>query len=310
MRNLAIDETIAEKVNTLLMLLEEVALNATLGSKVCLHGGTALNLFILDMPRLSLDADLNYIGNAKREAMLEERPLVEKALIEAARSIGLKVEAGADQYAGRTYKMIYSSRVTGQRDFVKVDMDYLNRVPLLPLVLGEPKWGVKSGIDIPLNAPIEVVGGKIMALLGRVVPRDLYDMAFLANKREACSTGDLELDRKIMLYFFSLSDPFPRPVILRERFSGIQKEIEKNLVPVLFSDDHPKLDGMIDVVEDYIHELTSPKTDGEKEYLDKMRRAIYEPELLFDGYSDVLKAAKGNPRMMWKLQNLKRVDIA
>jgi hypothetical protein len=35
-----------------------------------LKGGTALNLFVLDVPRLSVDIDLNYIGAADRETML------------------------------------------------------------------------------------------------------------------------------------------------------------------------------------------------------------------------------------------------
>jgi predicted nucleotidyltransferase component of viral defense system len=132
---------------------------------------------VLDVPRLSLDIDLNYIGSADRERMLEEKPPVDRALTKVAQSIGLRVEAGGDQHAGRTYKMIYTSRVSGLRDFVKVDMDYLNRAPLLPPAFWEPTWGEKTGIAIPVNAPIEVASEKMMALLGRVVPRDLYDMA-------------------------------------------------------------------------------------------------------------------------------------
>ena len=45
-----------------------------------LKGGTALNLFFFDLPRLSVDIDLNYIGQLDRQEMLLERPEVEKAL--------------------------------------------------------------------------------------------------------------------------------------------------------------------------------------------------------------------------------------
>ncbi|MDR1359010.1 MAG: nucleotidyl transferase AbiEii/AbiGii toxin family protein [Coriobacteriales bacterium] len=301
-----IDAAIIEKTSILLMLLEEVALNATLQNRVCLHGGTALNLFILDSPRLSLDADLNYIGSVQREVMLKERFLVDEALHKIAQGLSFRMEAGSDEHAGRTYKMIYTSDVTGQRDFVKVDMDYLNRSPLLPVVRKESTWGEKSGVAIPLNAPIEIAGGKMMALFGRVVPRDLYDMASLAKNRQACSTGDTELDRKVMLFYLSLSDSFPRPIAIRKRFGAFEEAIEKNLIPVLLNGDHPKLDDMIEAVEDYVGELTTPKTDNERAYLEEMRNANYKPELLFDGYPEVLEAAKENPRMMWKLQNLKK----
>ncbi|HXN21293.1 MAG TPA: nucleotidyl transferase AbiEii/AbiGii toxin family protein [Candidatus Dormibacteraeota bacterium] len=47
-----------------------------LRNKLVLKGGTALNLFYLDLARLSVDIDLNYIG---REEMLSERPDVTKA---------------------------------------------------------------------------------------------------------------------------------------------------------------------------------------------------------------------------------------
>lgn len=52
------DEIAVEKVDCLLALLEEIALGEFLYERFSLHGGTALNLFMLDAPRLSLDADL------------------------------------------------------------------------------------------------------------------------------------------------------------------------------------------------------------------------------------------------------------
>ena len=43
-------------------------------------GGTALNLFVFDVPSLSVDIDLNYVGAESREAMLDERARLEEAL--------------------------------------------------------------------------------------------------------------------------------------------------------------------------------------------------------------------------------------
>jgi len=47
---------------------------------VALKGGTALNLFLLDMPRLSVDIDLNYLG-ADRDTMLADLPRVQQAVV-------------------------------------------------------------------------------------------------------------------------------------------------------------------------------------------------------------------------------------
>lgn len=69
-----------EKVVRLLELLEGFRSHPFLKSRIGLKGGTALNLFVFDVPRLSVDIDLNYIGAVDRDAMLAERPKVEQAI--------------------------------------------------------------------------------------------------------------------------------------------------------------------------------------------------------------------------------------
>jgi len=51
-----------------------------LKNRLVLKGGTALNLFFFEVPRLSVDIDLNYVGKTERQEMLLERPEVERAL--------------------------------------------------------------------------------------------------------------------------------------------------------------------------------------------------------------------------------------
>ena len=58
---------ILEKVLHLLSLLEALRSHPFLKGTLALKGGTALNLFLLDLPRLSVDVDLNYVGAADRE---------------------------------------------------------------------------------------------------------------------------------------------------------------------------------------------------------------------------------------------------
>jgi hypothetical protein len=69
-----------EKAIRLLELLESLRSHPFLAERMALKGGTALNLFVFDAPRLSVDVDLNYIGAADREAMLADRPKVEQAI--------------------------------------------------------------------------------------------------------------------------------------------------------------------------------------------------------------------------------------
>ena len=71
---------VMEKVIHLLNLLEGFNSHPFLKGRLALKGGTALNLFLFDVPRLSVDIDLNYIGAVDRDTMLAERPKVEQAM--------------------------------------------------------------------------------------------------------------------------------------------------------------------------------------------------------------------------------------
>ena len=68
------------KAVQLMGVLRGVRDHPFLKGRLALKGGTALNLFVFEVPRLSVDIDLNYVGAGSREAMLEERPRVEQAL--------------------------------------------------------------------------------------------------------------------------------------------------------------------------------------------------------------------------------------
>ena len=89
-----------EKVIRLLDVLEGIRSHPFLKSRLALKGGTALNLFVLDVPRLSVDIDLNYIGTAEREPMLAERPQVELALQAVCGRLGLQTRRVPGEHAG------------------------------------------------------------------------------------------------------------------------------------------------------------------------------------------------------------------
>ncbi len=88
---------VLEKVAHLLGLLDTLQSHPFLKGKLVLKGGTALNLFVFDLPRLSVDIDLNYVGAENRNAMLEERPRIEQAVQAVFKREGYTVA-----YTGRT----------------------------------------------------------------------------------------------------------------------------------------------------------------------------------------------------------------
>ena len=89
-----------EKVLHLLELLEALLSHPFLADRLVLKGGTAINLFVLDLARLSVDVDLNYIGAVDRKTMLAERPKVEKAVQAVCKRQGLTTRRVPSEHAG------------------------------------------------------------------------------------------------------------------------------------------------------------------------------------------------------------------
>ena len=89
---------VLEKVIHLLNLLEGFQSHPFLKDRLALKGGTALNLFLFDIPRLSVDIDLNYVAAQDRETMVEERPRIEQAVQAVCSREGMNLLRGNSQH--------------------------------------------------------------------------------------------------------------------------------------------------------------------------------------------------------------------
>ena len=166
-----------EKVLRLLDVLQAIAEDRDLKTRVALKGGTALNLFHLRLDRLSVDIDLNYVGAVDRAAMEADRPLVDEALLRLLEAQGYQVRRQPPGHAGGKWVARYTSALGGGAT-IEVDLNYMARGPL---------FGVQSMSSIPLGRvtatgiPVidlhEVVAGKLVALLDRRAARDLFGRA-------------------------------------------------------------------------------------------------------------------------------------
>ena len=94
------DPPALEKVLHLMNLLNMLNAHPYLKGKWILKGGTALNLFLLRMPRLSVDIDLNYVRALDRETMLDERLKVEQAVQAVCSREGFNVRRVPTEHAG------------------------------------------------------------------------------------------------------------------------------------------------------------------------------------------------------------------
>jgi hypothetical protein len=67
-----------EKVYRLVDILEYINQNSLLKNTLALKGGTAINLLVFNLPRLSIDIDLDYCKEVSRDEMLQEREVINK----------------------------------------------------------------------------------------------------------------------------------------------------------------------------------------------------------------------------------------
>ena len=120
-----------EKAFRLLDLLQSLRSHPFLKGRFVLKGGTALNLFLFDVPRLSVDLDLNYIGVGDRETMLSEKPGIEQAINAVCGRAGIRVMRVPSEHAGGKWRLSYDS-VMGRTSSLEIDMNYVLRLPLWP----------------------------------------------------------------------------------------------------------------------------------------------------------------------------------
>lgn len=94
-----------------------------------LKGGTALNLFIFDLPRLSVDIDLNYTVDEDRDAMLANRRTIDQAIRAVCAREGHTVRRVSDEHACGKWSLRYDSAARNQGN-LDIDVNFMFRVPL------------------------------------------------------------------------------------------------------------------------------------------------------------------------------------
>ena len=169
------DESTVEKVLHLVHLLDVLNSHPALREKWVLKGGTALNLFVLRHPRLSVDIDLNYIGALEREVMLADRPKVERAAQAVFSREGFAVRRVPSEHPGGKWRLSYAS-FTGQPAILEVDFNFMYRQPLWEIHHADShRLGEFQARGIPVLDLHELVAGKLSALFSRRLSRDLFD---------------------------------------------------------------------------------------------------------------------------------------
>jgi len=292
-----------EKVIRLGEFAADVGRHPLLSGVLALKGGTALNLLFGSPARLSVDLDFNYIGQADRAHMQEERPQVERAIEIIGRGQGYQVQWSRDAHAGRKMYLSYAS-AAGTRDRIEVDLNFLFRTPLGE-VSRRPMWQ-PPGIARPEVSVVpseELFAGKLRATLDRAMPRDLFDTVRLPHY-----AGGLWGTLRLRRIHVALAVTLPHPLYDygSDRFQRVtDRSIQEQLLPMLHADERPTATEL----KEKAWRVAAPLIDvdeAEREYIDRAHAGELRPELLFPDEEALAEQMRRHPALLWKIENVKR----
>ena len=314
-----------DKVVRLLDVVDDVAAHPYLGPRVALVGGTALAMFLLDVPRLSFDLDLNYVGAPDPAAMWADRPRFETEMAElfAAHGLRLKHKPRSDpkphtreavpDHAGGKWVLRYRT-AWGHNDGISVDVNYVRRVPLWPVVgrdscrLGH--WQAKA---VPVADIHEIAAGKLRAFYDRGLPRDLFDVGLIP---QVPGLDPARLRTAFVVYGAAGTRDLrpwgqPPPHI---KASDLANQLRPSLRATDAMRTRPRS------ADDYLHELQAkaiaaqrmvlPLTPHEQAFVDLvLDHGRVEPRLLTE--DPALQACiAAEPWLKWKTQNVRKHKAA
>ena len=169
-------QTYKAQVDLLLQVLPYVAKE----DKFALKGGTAINLFVRDVPRLSVDIDLTYLPlNSREEALNEIQEGLGRIKSDLENNIhGLTVHTVP--LRGETNVKLNCQKRGAQ---IKIEVNTITRGNVFPIKLMQVVDSVEDKFDkfaaINVVSIAELYGGKICAAVDRQHPRDIFDVKLL-----------------------------------------------------------------------------------------------------------------------------------
>lgn len=299
---------ILEKVYRLCETLSQIAALPYLSERLVLKGGTALNLFhFTEVPRLSVDIDLNYIGRVDRASMLDDQPKVNDAISQVLISKGYEIYRNPGHHAGGKMVWRYHS-VLGQKGNLEIDLNFMYRQVLFPIQQMKPALSELADFEFPVLDIHELAAGKLSALLTRTAGRDLYDAHYLLTKIDL---DDTKLRLAFVVYMAMIRIASDKLVVDRVHYDI--KELHNRLLPVLRQKDLPKVKPALEAwVTNMVEELKKalsrllPLQDNEQKFIDLIcKYGQVEPSLVTDSV-ELQTVIQSHPAILWAVQRGER----
>jgi len=258
-----------------------------------MKGGTALNLFLQDMPRLSVDIDVVFVPHElpREEALraIGDELAAAQARVEA---LGFSATLRKSKEGNEAKLFVSDAGVE-----VKVEVNFVFRGTVLPperrALTPAAQQLFSANVEIPVLAAPELYGGKLVAALDRQHPRDLFDVQLML----AGGGWSDDLLDCFVVYLAGHNRPthevlFPNEKPLEAVFEN--EFVGMTSVPV-------GLGELIETRQRLMHELPRALQPRHRQFLLSMVRAEPQWQLLPHAHIAQL------PALQWKLHNLAKL---
>jgi len=271
------------QVDLLLQVLPEVAKEDCFA----LHGGTAINLFVREMPRLSVDIDLTYIPIEDRQTSLEN---ISTALIRIKWNVEKVIPKASIVHQSADSKL----QISSQGAQIKIEVNSINRgvldTPEKRILCDRAQEEFDAFCEVPVVPFSQLYGGKICAALDRQHPRDLFDVKLLLENEGLTE----EIKPGLILATLSSKRPIHEllnPNLLDQRLALANQFVGMTAEPFSYEQYEATRQDLIKAVQltldDKDQQFLLGFSNGEPDW------SIYD----FDRF----------PSVQWKLQNLRKL---
>lgn len=275
-------------------LLTQVAPLVLVDDAFALKGGTAINLFVRDMPRLSVDLDLVFCDyRLPRDQALARIASAMRQSADRLESRGFQTRATTARGAGERKLFVRRGRIE-----VKIEVNEVMRGTVHPASRASLRPAARDQMLADLALPIvsseDLYGGKLVAALDRQHPRDLFDVMQLFS-HEGITPG---IRRAFVVYLASHNRPvhevlFPIPHDISREFT--QNFQDMTVEPI-------RLDDLLAARERLMVELPAQLDADERRFL--LSLVTNRPEWGAFGIEHLEQL----PGLRWKLQNLQGLE--
>jgi len=286
-----VNHPFTEQVRLLVALLPRVAKQECFALK----GGTAINLFLRDMPRLSVDIDLAYLPVEDRDTSLDA---IDNALV--------LVAADIEQHVPRAGVKPSVLKGTGKRfKLVVWQADVSVKIEVTPVLRGSVYKAESRELSakatnafgfarMMLLSEEDLYAGKICAALDRQHPRDLYDVYWLLKDRGI----DTRLKNAFLVYLMGHNRPMAE--LLAPRVQDIEPAFRSELEGMTY--DPVGLQQLQETLPQLVHEIHTAMSDADRHFLLALKEGT-------QNWIDFpIPEVERLPAIQWKMLNLARMS--